>query len=79
MTNFSFVMLYKIQTSSFLMSAVFVEKWIFFIDVINLTDSKTCEETQLDFNNVITIHGFDEIENEEIVVSCINNYYWHNI
>jgi len=41
----------------------------------NLIDTKTCEETQLDFNKEITIHGFDEIENVEIVVSCINNYY----
>jgi len=48
-----------------------------FVDVINskITDSITCEETQLGLNNVITIHGYDEIENEEIVVSCINNYY----
>ncbi|XP_060870004.1 transcriptional regulator ATRX homolog [Metopolophium dirhodum] len=38
-------------------------------DVINskLTDSITCEETQLDLNNVITIHGYDETENVEIV------------
>lgn len=58
-----------------------------FVDVINskLTDSKkcdidrcrkTCEETQLlDLNDVITIHGFDELENEKIDVSCIYNYF----
>lgn len=60
--------------------------YIFFVDVINskLTDSekcdndhylKTCEETQLDINNVITINGFGELKSEEIIVSCINNYY----
>lgn len=30
---------------------------------------ETCEETQSDLNNVDTIHGFGELENEEIVVS----------
>ncbi|XP_029342269.1 transcriptional regulator ATRX-like [Acyrthosiphon pisum] len=50
-------------------------------DLINskLNDSKTCEETQLDFNNVITIHGFDEIENEEIVEIPVTSDEHNNV
>ncbi|XP_022173106.1 transcriptional regulator ATRX homolog isoform X2 [Myzus persicae] len=39
---------------------------------------ETCEETQSDLNNVDTIHGFGELENEEIVEMCVSSVEHNN-
>jgi len=83
MANF-FIVIYTVQTSSFLVCAVLIKTYFSFVDNmknVQVTDSKNFdifEETLLEKNCMDTIHGFGQLKYEEIAVSksFINNYWY---